>query len=171
MRVLRRHAVYPHSPEDVWTALTDPRALAEWLMPTTFAEATVGHRFRFQYDPDPLCPSGMVDCEILECEPPRRMVWSWQNRPHGGKPATPVMRVEWRLEPTEGGARLELVQTGLEGQPFMIPLAMGWGWKLYLRRFLPRALAAIDGGVFTPGAIPMKERAYRATALPPEVIV
>ncbi|NBB14964.1 hypothetical protein GVN21_06310 [Caulobacter sp. SLTY] len=171
MRVLRREATYRHSPEDVWTGLTDARALAEWLMPTTFKTAEVGHHFRFQYDPDPLCPSGVVDCEILACEPPHRMVWSWRNRPPKGKPPAPAMRVEWILTPVAEGTRLQLIQTGLEGQPWLIPLAMGWGWRLYLRRFFPRALAAIDQGVFTPGAIPIEERAYKAAHLPPEVTI
>ena len=36
MKSFRRVATYKHSIEDVWTALTDPYAIAEWLMPTTF---------------------------------------------------------------------------------------------------------------------------------------
>jgi len=171
MRVLRRSAVYRHDIADVWAGLTDGRALAEWLMPTNFAGPEVGHAFRFQFDPDGLCPSGMVDCEILECEPPTRMVWSWRNRPEAGKPPAPVMRVEWILTPVDGGTRLELVQTGLEGQPWMIPFAMGWGWRFYLRRYLPMALKNVSGGRFTPGAIPLAKRAYRATNLPPDIIV
>ncbi len=171
MRVLRRSAVYRHGVADVWTALTDPQALAEWLMPTTFLMAEVGHRFRFQFDPEPLCPTGVVECEVTECDPPRRMVWSWAHRPVAGKAPPPTMRVEWLLTPVEGGTRLELVQTGLEGQPWLIPLVMGFGWRIYLRRYLPRALAAISDGGYRKGAIPLAKRAYKATSLPPEVTV
>lgn len=172
MRVLRRRVRYAHPIEDVWAALTDPRALAEWLMPTTFRAPEPGHTFRFQYDPEPLCPSGRVECEVLEAEAPRRMVWAWRHPPmKPGRPAPPPMRVEWRLTAVPGGTELELVQTGLEGQPFMVPFAMGFGWRIYFRRYLPRALKHVSGGRFTPGAIPIAERPYRAKDLPPEVVV
>ena len=69
MKSFRRVATYAHGIEDVWTALTDPYALAEWLMPTTFFEPIVGSKFRFQFDPDRLSPSGIVDCEVIEVEP------------------------------------------------------------------------------------------------------
>lgn len=170
MKSLRRVATYPHDIADVWTALTDPYALAEWLMPTTFFEPTIGSKFRFQYDPERLCPTGIVDCEIIESEPPRRLVWSWQQRTPEGAESPPPMRVEWTLAPIEGGTRLELVQS-YENQPWKIIFAMGIGWRFYLRRFLPKALANVSNGVFRRGAIPLPKRAYRATNLPPDVIV
>ncbi|MEA3012917.1 MAG: hypothetical protein QOD42_1462 [Sphingomonadales bacterium] len=106
MKSFRRVATYKHGIEDVWTALTDPYALAEWLMPTTFSEPKVGSKFRFQYDPERLCPSGIVDCEVIEVEPPRRLAWSWQNRAVEGATQPPPMRVEWTLTPVEGGTRV-----------------------------------------------------------------
>jgi uncharacterized protein YndB with AHSA1/START domain len=170
MKSLRRVATYAHSIQDVWVALTDPYALAEWLMPTTFTEPTVGSKFRFQYDPDRLCPSGIVDCEVIESEPPRRLAWSWQNRADEGARQPPPMRVEWTLTPVEGGTRVELVQT-YDNQPWRITFAMGVGWRFYLRRFLPMALKNVSTGAFRRGAIPLAKRAYQATNLPPDVIV
>ena len=170
MKSFRRTATYRHGIEDVWTALTDPHALAEWLMPVTAFEPTVGSKFRFQYDPERLCPSGIVDCEVLESEPPRRLVWSFQNRASEGARQPPPMRIEWTLTPVAGGTRLELVQS-YENQPWKIIFAMGMGWRFYLRRFLPRALNNVSSGAFTRGAIPLNKRAYKATNLPPEVIV
>ena len=41
---------YPFPPEQLWKALTNSRALAEWLMPNDF-EPRVGHCFRFRDDP------------------------------------------------------------------------------------------------------------------------
>ena len=170
MKSFRRVATYAHGIEDVWTALTDPHALAEWLMPTTSFEPKVGARFRFQYDPERLSPTGIVDCEVLESEPPRRLVWSFQNRAPAGAVQPPPMRIEWTLTPVEGGTRLELVQS-YEKQPWAITFAMGVGWRFYLRRFLPMALKNVSNGSFRPGAIPLAKRAYRATNLPPDVIV
>lgn len=170
MKSFKRKAVYRYPIEDVWAALTDPRALAEWLMPVTPFEPKVGERFRFQFDPEKLCPSGIADCEVLESDPPRRLVWSFQHRAHEGAKQDPPMRIEWTLVPVAGGTRLELVQT-YENQPWAITFAMGMGWRFYLRKFLPKALANISGGVFRPGAIPLDKRAYKATNLPADVIV
>src|SRR5688572_11649013 len=116
-RPIRKERWYPHAPEKVWVALTDPRALAEWLMPNDF-EPRVGHRFRFQVDPMPGC--GHVNlCEVLEVDRPRKLVYSWlptagagAARP-GSKPAT----VTWVLEPENGGTRLTLVHDGLDVFP------------------------------------------------------
>lgn len=169
MKSFRRTAVYRHSIEDVWAALTDPRALAEWLMPTTFFEPRAGEKFRFQFDPERLCPTGIVDLEILEIDPPRRMVWSWQHRAGEGAKQAPPMRVEWTLVPVDGGTRVELVQS-YENQPWSITFAMGMGWRFYLRKFLPKVLKNVSGGVFRPGAIPLEKRAYKAKNLPHDVI-
>ncbi len=170
MKSFRRKAVYRHPIDDVWTALTDPRALAEWLMPVTHFEPRVGERFRFQFDPEKLCPTGIVDLQILEIDPPRRMVWSWQHRAAEGAKQAPPMRVEWTLVPVDGGTRVELVQS-YEGQPWSITFAMGMGWRFYLGKFLPKALKNVSGGVFRPGAIPLEKRAYKAKTVPDDVIV
>ena len=170
MKSFRRVATYAHSIEDVWTALTDPHALAEWLMPTTSFEPTVGSKFRFQYDPERLSPTGIVDCEVIESAPPHRLAWSFQNRSPEGARQPPPMRIEWTLTPVEGGTRVELVQS-YENQPWKIIFAMGVGWRFYLRKFLPQALKNVSDGAFRPGAIPLAKRAYRATNLPEDVIV
>lgn len=170
MKSFRRVATYKHDIGDVWTALTDPYAIAEWLMPVTFFEPKVGSKFRFQYDPERLCPSGIVDCEVIEAEPPRRLAWSWQNRAVEGAKQPPPMRVEWTLTPVEGGTRVELVQS-YENQPWALTFAMGMGWRFYLRWFLPKALKNVSGGAFRRGAIPLKKRAYKATDLPDDVII
>jgi uncharacterized protein YndB with AHSA1/START domain len=46
-RDLRFEVTYPHPPEKVWRALTDPQAIAQWLMKNNF-EARVGHKFQFR---------------------------------------------------------------------------------------------------------------------------
>lgn len=59
----------------VWSAITDSRLLARWLMDNDF-EPRVGHKFTLR-DPPTSTWGGRVACEVLELEPPRRMVWSW----------------------------------------------------------------------------------------------
>ena len=68
---------YPHPAERVWAALTSSEALAAWFMPNDFSPA-IGHRFSFRARPArALGFDGIVRCEVLELDPPKRMVWSW----------------------------------------------------------------------------------------------
>ena len=53
---IRKERFYPHPPEDVWAAVTDPHALAEWLEPNNH-QPIVGHKFQFRCDPG-MCGSG-----------------------------------------------------------------------------------------------------------------
>jgi len=70
---------YPYSRDHVWRALTEPELLARWLMPNDFV-AEVGHRFTFRTEPGPGF-DGVVHCEVLELEPPSRLVLSWKGGP------------------------------------------------------------------------------------------
>src|ERR1700675_3024487 len=67
---------YPYSIEHVWEALTDPAALADWLMPGDF-KPVVGHKVRFHCDPRAEF-DGNVDVEVLEVDKPRRLSYSWK---------------------------------------------------------------------------------------------
>ena len=138
-RDLTFEVVYPYPPERVWRALADPRALAEWLMENDF-EPRVGHRFRFRTNPAPGF-DGIVHCEVLEVDPPRRLSYSWR-----GGPIDTV--VTWTLEPVPEGTRLRLEHKGFRGlRGLMVSFILGGGWKKkLLREKLPRYLAQMDGG-------------------------
>jgi uncharacterized protein YndB with AHSA1/START domain len=74
---IRTDSFFPHPPEKVWRALTNPGLLASWLMPNDF-EPRVGHRFTFRTDPVPGHGfDGIVRCEVLELVPARRLRISW----------------------------------------------------------------------------------------------
>ncbi len=114
---------YPHPPRHVWKALTSSEALAAWLMPNDF-KPFVGHRFTLQTKPRRAFGfDGTVRCEVLELDPPRRMVWSWA----GGGIQTTVI---FTLEPDDGaGTTLRMRQVGfhgLGGQLTRRILASGW---------------------------------------------
>lgn len=168
-RALRKERVYPVRPEVVWEALTNPAALAEWLMPNNFAPER-GRKFEFRTDPHALCGSGLTRCEVLEIQPPRRMVWSWQRDASPGKPLPPPMTITWTLTPEGPGTRLTLEQTGLEHQGWLIGFLMNVGWGMMMRRSLTKVIARIDGPGpavrFNPGAIPLKKRYYRCKTVP-----
>lgn len=120
-RHLHFEIVYPHPPEKVWRALTDPVAIAEWLMPNDF-EPRVGHKFQFRTHAAPGF-DGIIDSEVLEVDPPRRLVYTWSS----GKLNT---RVIWTLQVTPDGTRLILDHTGFEGlQGWMLSKVLGQGWR------------------------------------------
>lgn len=102
----------PHSPENVWRALTDPKLLASWLMPTDL-RPVVGNNFTFRSDPTPWW-DGIVHCEVLEIEQHKRLTYTWRSGPESSPLDTVVT---WTLTPTpSGGTRLALEHSGF--QPF-----------------------------------------------------
>jgi uncharacterized protein YndB with AHSA1/START domain len=164
-KTLRKEAFYPHPVEDVWTALTEPRALAEWLMPNNF-EPVVGHVFRFHVDPMPGF-SGISECEVLEVEPPRRLVYTWTVLPKRQDAPRPApMTLVWTLEPAPGGTHLVLEQRGLESLSLWWRFSMKTGWGRMLRTLLPKVLGHVRRSEFTPGAI--TKRDYKTTTVPDE---
>ena len=128
MRGIRREVVYPHPPERVWRALTDPAVLATWLMESDI-EPRVGHRFTFRTKPGPGF-DGIVHCEVLEADPPRRLVYTWGGGPTKEHPT----RVEWTLTPEGSGTRLLLEHSGFRGVAgFLLRTMLGRGWGHKLR--------------------------------------
>jgi uncharacterized protein YndB with AHSA1/START domain len=114
---------YPAAPEHVWRALTDPDLLREWLMENNF-RAEVGARCEFRMPPRPGF-SGVIACEVMEVEPHRRLVYTWDGGGSWGKTI-----VVWTLEPTGAGTRLRLEHRGFRGfRPFLLSHMMNSGWK------------------------------------------
>jgi uncharacterized protein YndB with AHSA1/START domain len=128
---------YPFPPERVWRALTDSKALAEWLMPNDF-QPKIGHKFQFNVGPQ-WGWRGFVECEVLEIDEPRRLAYSWV-----GDPKHPVTVVTWILTAVEGGTRLRLEHTGFQGlRGLMDKFILGSGWKGMLKKSLPAAIARL----------------------------
>jgi uncharacterized protein YndB with AHSA1/START domain len=167
MSTLRKTAVYSHPPADVWAAITDPHALAEWLMPNDF-QPLKGHRFTFQTDPTFICRHVEVACEVLELEPQKRMVWSWVRvMPDGSRTPT---KVTWMLAPEGAGTRLTLEHEGVERLPTFIRMMMSLGWGIMLRKVIRKILRNVNAGRFTPGAIPLEKRYYKTKTVPAHLV-
>ena len=129
MRGIHREVTYRHPPERVWRALTDPKVLESWLMPNDIAPR-VGHRFTFRTKPAPGF-DGIVHCEVLEVDPPRRLVYTWAGGPTKAKPTT----VTWTLDRVGDGTRLTLDHVGFEGiGGYFLQTMLGAGWARKLRR-------------------------------------
>ena len=111
-KTIQREVLFAQGREQVWRGLADSAGLAEWMFPNDFV-ARVGHRFTFQVPGNPKMNFDglVVRCEVLECEPPSRLVFSWSA---GGLVDT---RVSFRLEAAGEGTRLYFEHSGFEITP------------------------------------------------------
>ncbi len=96
---ITQDVVYPHSLQKVWSALTENNALSQWLLPNTF-ELRVGHRFTFCEETFHKQDSwnGMIECEIIEVEPLRRLAYTWSAHPVYQKCSSHLHSNPWREE-------------------------------------------------------------------------
>ncbi len=123
-------------PAAVWRALTEPSLLARWLMDNDI-RPEVGHRFTFRAPPVPGW-DGVVHCEVLEADAPRRLRYTWRGgsddvQGYGTRIDTTVT---WTLTPTDGGGTLlRLEHAGFTNKNTFAyeSLAKGWRGKLAAR--------------------------------------
>jgi uncharacterized protein YndB with AHSA1/START domain len=109
---------FPHPPEKIWRALTQPMLIEEWLMKNDF-EPVIDHRFSMRAD------WGHVDCQVLAIEPHRTLSYTW-----GDTRLKSI--VTWTLTPTGKGTRLSMEQTGFRhDQPRYFQGATA-GWPKFL---------------------------------------
>ncbi len=139
-RTLKFEALYPYSAEQVWAALTDTDAIGDWLMPNDF-EPRIGHLFTFTTKPAPGF-DGIVHCEVLELEPPRRLAYSWK----GGGIDTVVV---YSLAAEGGNTRLVMEQSGFTGlRGWMVSRILGGGWKKIIGQSLREAASRVVDGKY-----------------------
>jgi uncharacterized protein YndB with AHSA1/START domain len=121
--------ILPHPPENVWRVLTTSELISQWLMPNDF-QPVVGHRFTFRTKPMGRW-DGTVDCEVLACEAPRLLRYSWaggsdDNAEYGSRLHSVVT---WTLTPVADGTRLHMEHDGFgPGNEFAFQ-AMSGGWE------------------------------------------
>ena len=122
--------VLPHAIDKIWRTLTTSELLVKWLMPNDF-QPTVGHRFNFRTRPMGDW-DGVVHCEVLACEPPRLLRYSWKGgtdtNPDYGSKLDSV--VTWTLTAVEGGTKVRMVHDGFifPGNRYAFDMMNpGWG--------------------------------------------
>jgi uncharacterized protein YndB with AHSA1/START domain len=114
----------PHSPQKVWRALTDPKLLAERLLPVLDLDLQLetGAAFTFKTQPYPGW-DGTVNCRFVEIEPHRKLSYTW---------SVPFLDtvVTFTLTPTTSGTRLLLVQSGFKPDQKQNFGGARYGWKM-----------------------------------------
>ena len=115
------------TPEQIWEAITKPEFTARYF-----------HGARIEVTADryqSLSPDGDVwgDDEVLEFDPPRRLVHGWRSLYSPELAAEKTSRVTWEIEPQEGGfSLLTVVHDQLEGAPKTAESVSGAGWMMVL---------------------------------------
>ena len=117
---------FPHEIDEVWRALTTNEGISAWLLETSSFVAKAGHVFEMSC----VDASGYLDvyrCEVLEIDPPHRMVWSWVLVGHEGQGLT---EVEFRLTATNTGTKVVLCHRGDRDKEMLERFKSGWPFKL-----------------------------------------
>lgn len=129
----------PHPPEKIWRALTTSALIADWLMENDF-EAEVGRKFQFRAKPMPGW-RGYTNCELLEAEPPRRLVYSWGDGTESDSGLRTI--VTWTLTPTETGTLVRMEQSGFRPEDEAGYQGMSGGWP-HILGGLERVASGLD---------------------------
>ena len=116
---------FPHPPEKLWRALTQPHLIEEWLMKNDFVPV-VGHLFNLSGE-----WGGVLDCTVLELEPNRALSYSW-NFKHEDPASNLESVVTFTLTATEGGTRLRVEQAGFRPEQTAAFGGAQAGWRQFL---------------------------------------
>ena len=127
----------PHPPEKIWRALTTSALIADWLMANDFAP-DIGRRFQFRATPVPGW-SGVTNCEVIEADPPRRLVYSWGDGSESDSGLKTI--VTWTLTSTGTGTHVRMEQSGFRPEDEGGYRGMSGGWPRILE-----GLERVSGG-------------------------
>ena len=132
------------TPEAIWDAITQP----EWSARYGYGgnvdyDLRAGGAFRVHASEEFLAagaPAVIIDGEVLECDPPRRLVQTWRILMDEAMAAEGFTRLTYEIEPIEGGSTKLTVVHELEQAPKLAELLSGglehtgagggWSWVL-----------------------------------------
>jgi uncharacterized protein YndB with AHSA1/START domain len=129
---------FPHPPEKIWRALTQPHLIEEWLMKNDF-QPVVGHRFNLRAAPQPGW-NGVIDCEVLVVEPNKTLSYTWSS---GEAELAIKSVVTLSLTPKGAGTLLRMEQTGFRPDQQQNYQGAKYGWQHFLTK-LEQVVARTD---------------------------
>ena len=127
---------FPHPPEKLWRALTQPHLIQEWLMKNDF-RPEVGHRFNLRGE-----WGGVLDCEVLTIGPHKTLSYTW-NFAHDDAAFAMQSVVTFTLTPTRTGTSLRMEQAGFRPDQKQAFGGAKLGWQEFLGK-LEQLLAKAD---------------------------
>jgi uncharacterized protein YndB with AHSA1/START domain len=113
---LRYERRYEATPDEVWSAVTDPDSIKRWLFADSVIEPRVGGAFRLTWDEDHTTGS------VLAWEPPKLLEVEWLE-----SDLQSILRIE--ISAVEDGTLLVLDHRKLTTEP---ALRVGPGWHAHL---------------------------------------
>jgi uncharacterized protein YndB with AHSA1/START domain len=132
------------SPETVWEFLVDPEKIRRWKAVDASFDARPGGGYRIE-----VIPGRIAVGEVLELDPPRRLVYTWGWEQTGETPnlvPPGSSTVEYVLVPDGEGTLLQLTHRDLPNAEACESHAQGWD------HFFERLVVAGAGG--DPGPDP-----------------
>jgi uncharacterized protein YndB with AHSA1/START domain len=116
------------SPEKLWDALTDPRFIRQyWYGVNVECTWKKGAPWKLVFPDGRLADAG----EILEIDPPRRIVIRWQNEWNPEMKAEGPSRCSIDLEPLDGAVKLTITHDIEQPESrFITAVSSGWPYTL-----------------------------------------
>jgi len=116
------YRVYIHAtPQAIWDAITTPEWTAKYgFAPLVEYELRSGGRFRALANEGMKalgCPDVISDGEVIEADPPRRLVQTWRMTMTPEMAAEAFTRLTYDIEPARGGVTKLTVTHDLAGAP------------------------------------------------------
>ena len=138
------------TPQKLWSALTDPALMEQyWFGMRCESEWKAGSPWKLKSGDGEVWDSG----EIVESDPPRRLVIRWQHQKKPELKAEGATLCTMELEPAAGAVKLSITHT-IEREASQVIHAVSGGW--------PKVISNLKSLLET-GAIALQEN-YPATA-------
>lgn len=115
------------TPEQIWEAITTPEFTTKYFY-GSYVDSTFEPGAPYNgYSTDR--SQQLVEGEVLEADPPRRLQHSWRSLYDPEAAGEPHSRVTWEIEPQENGTcLLTVVHDRLEDSPKTAESVSGTGW-------------------------------------------
>ena len=133
-----RELVIDASPETVWEFLVDPEKIARWKGTAATFDPRPGGRHRTE-----VLPTHAAVGEVVEIDPPRRLVLSWGWEDGGWEVPAGTTTIEYELVPEGSGTRLHFTHRDLPSKASAE--SHGLGWDHYHERLVVAATGGDPG--------------------------
>ncbi len=119
------------TPEQIWEGITNPDFTEKYFFNSRAKfDLRPGGRYSGVAAGD--VSQELVDGEVLESDPPRRLIHTWRALYDPETAVEPHSRVSWEIEPQDGGfTKLTVVHDSLEQAP-KTALSVAGGWSFVL---------------------------------------